>query len=70
MVAKADPKAIIAVACERDLTSGIQDVFPIPVIAIFNERPFGPCFNTRVSIAKVEEAIRMLSEDIPEDASA
>ena len=70
MVAKAEPKAIIAVACERDLTSGIQDVFPIPVIAIFNERPFGPCFNTRVNIDKVEEAIRLLSEDLPEEASA
>ena len=59
--------AIIAVACERDLTSGIQDVFPIPVIAIFNERPFGPCFNTRVDINRVEEAIKMLSEDLPAD---
>lgn len=67
MVAKARPKAIIAVACERDLTSGIQDVFPIPVIAIFNERPFGPCFNTRVDINRVEEAIKMLSEDLPAD---
>ena len=70
MVAKARPKAIIAVACERDLTSGIQDVFPIPVIAIFNERPFGPCFNTRVNLDKVEEAIKLLSEDLPEEASA
>lgn len=67
MVAKARPKAIIAVACERDLTSGIQDVFPIPVIAIFNERTFGPCFNTRVDINRVEEAIKMLSEDLPAD---
>ncbi len=57
MVMKVRPKAIIAVACERDLTSGIQDVFPMPVIGVMNERPFGPCFNTRVDIAKVEEAI-------------
>lgn len=63
LVAKARPKAIIAVACERDLTSGIQDVFPIPVIGIFNERPYGPCFNTKVDIAKVEKAIKMFSED-------
>lgn len=70
MVAKARPKAIIAVACERDLTSGIQDVFPIPVIAIFNERPFGPCFNTQVDIGQVEEAIKMLSEDLSGDAGS
>ena len=57
MVKEIRPKAIIAVACERDLTSGIQDVFPLPVLGVLNERPFGPCFNTRVDIKKVEAAI-------------
>ncbi len=57
MVKQARPKAIVAVACERDLTSGIQDVFPLPVLGVLNERPFGPCFNTRVDIKKLEEAI-------------
>ena len=57
------PKAIVAVACERDLTSGIQDVFPLPVLGVLNERPNGPCFNTRVDIAKVEEAIKIFLED-------
>lgn len=51
------PKAVLAIACERDLTSGIQDVFPMPVIGVLNERPFGPCCNTRVSIERVAEAI-------------
>lgn len=51
------PKAILAIACERDLTSGIQDVFPLPVIGVLNERPFGPCFNTQIDVKKVEEAI-------------
>ena len=57
MVKELRPRAIIAVACERDLTSGIQDVFPLPVIGVLNERPYGPCFNTRVDIRKVEAAI-------------
>jgi uncharacterized protein len=51
------PKAIIAVACERDLTSGIVDCYPLPVIGIFNDRPFGPCVNTRVDMADVREAL-------------
>ncbi len=51
------PEAIIAVACELDLTSGIQDSYPIPVIGILNERPNGPCFNTKVDIQKVKNAI-------------
>ncbi|WP_330683256.1 DUF116 domain-containing protein [Peptacetobacter sp.] len=51
------PKAVIAVACERDLTEGIIDVKGIPVLGVYNERPNGPCFDTRVSVEKVKEAI-------------
>ncbi len=51
------PQAIVAVACERDLSSGIADSFPLPVFGIPNERPFGPCVNTRVNLEKVKEAI-------------
>ncbi len=51
------PEAIVAVACELDLTSGIQDSYPIPVIGILNERPYGPCINTRADIQKVKNAL-------------
>ena len=51
------PQLIIAVACERDLTSGIQDTYPLPVYGIFNQRPHGPCFNTGLPLAEVENAI-------------
>ena len=44
------PKAVIAVACERDLTSGIQDMKHIPVLGIFNKRPNGPCVDTFIVI--------------------
>lgn len=65
MVKEARPKAIVAVACERDLTSGIQDVFPLPVLGVLNERPYGPCFNTRVDVNKLESAIlEFMEEDI------
>lgn len=56
------PEAIVAVACERDLSSGIVDTYPLPILGIPNERPFGPCFNTRVDLEKVKEAIEFLSE--------
>jgi hypothetical protein len=52
------PTAIVAVACERDLCSGIQDAYPIPVYGILNERPYGPCMNTRVDLEKLESAVR------------
>jgi hypothetical protein len=54
------PDLIIAVACERDLTSGIQDTTPLPVYGIFNQRPFGPCINTRVSLDRVESVLRKI----------
>jgi hypothetical protein len=52
------PEAIVAVACERDLSSGLVDAYPIPIIGIPNDRPFGPCLNTQVDLEKVREAIR------------
>lgn len=52
------PKLVVAVACERDLTSGIKDCYPLPVIGVLNDRPFGPCLNTSVDVAKIEEALR------------
>ena len=67
-VAESRPQAIIAVACERDLTSGIQDAYPLPVIGILNERPFGPCFNTSVDISKVAEALEFLAKGSCESA--
>jgi len=51
------PKAIVAVACELDLTSGIRDTYPIPVIGVLNRRPNGPCYNTSVDIAEVKKAL-------------
>jgi hypothetical protein len=52
------PKLVVAVACERDLTSGIKDCYPLPVIGILNDRPFGPCFNTSVDVSKIEESLQ------------
>jgi hypothetical protein len=51
------PQLIIAVACERDLTSGIRDAYPLPVIGVLNQRPHGPCINTRVVLAELEATL-------------
>lgn len=55
------PKAVIAVACERDLTSGVQDVSKIPVLGVFNKRPNGPCVDTSVNILEIENAIKFFT---------
>ncbi len=57
------PKLILAVACERDLASGIQDAYPLPVYGILNERPFGPCLDTQVQLAHVRSAIELFIQN-------
>lgn len=52
-----EPQCVLAVACERDLSSGIADSAPLPVWGILNERPLGPCRNTLVSLGAVEEKL-------------
>jgi uncharacterized protein len=64
IVVEKRPKVIIAVACERDLSSGIQDSYPIPVFGIFNRRPFGPCFDTDVDMALVEKGVQTFLEPV------
>lgn len=58
IVVQTRPKLIIAVACERDLSSGIQDTYPLHVYGVLNERPHGPCLDTNVALHLVEAALR------------
>ncbi|MEF3255109.1 MAG: DUF116 domain-containing protein [Deferribacterales bacterium] len=61
IVKETRPDLIIAVACERDMLSGIQDTYPLPVIGLINYRPFGPCINTKVSVAMIEKTLEMVN---------
>ena len=56
------PDAVVAIACERDLTSGLQDTVGLPVMGVVNQRPEGPCCNTLVDLGKVEEAIKFFQK--------
>jgi hypothetical protein len=52
-------KAVVAVACERELKHGILAAWPKPVLAVTNITPEGPCRNTLADPGKVAEAIRV-----------
>lgn len=52
-VADLRPDVIMAVACERDLLSGIRDTLPMNVIGVLNSRPNGHCLNTTVNIDSI-----------------
>lgn len=57
-VKEIEPTAVIGVACERDLVSGIRDVgTKFSVIGIPNRRPEGPCKNTHIDMAELIDTI-------------
>lgn len=57
------PTLILAIACERDLMSGLKDVAErIPVLAIPNRRPEGPCKNTDFSVTELDEALQCIHD--------
>lgn len=58
------PEAVVAIACERDLVSGVQDAQPLLVLGVTNQRPNGPCYNTTVDFRAVELALRHLIEGL------
>ena len=52
------PSLVIAVACKRDLMSGIHDAFPVRVIGVFNKILNEPCVNTTVSIEEIRRVLK------------
>jgi hypothetical protein len=59
MIARTRPSAVVAVACERDLVSGVRDVAGrLPVLGTTLALPDGPCKNTRADIEALESQIR------------
>jgi hypothetical protein len=53
------PRAVVAVACERDMVSGLADVADkVPVLGLTLTLPEGPCKDTRVDLAKLDEFMR------------
>ena len=62
IVKETRPDLIIAIACERDLSSGILDTYPMPVWGILNSRPEGPCKNTQVDVDEIKRVLTLLKK--------
>lgn len=60
IVKECKPDFIFAVACERELISGIGDVGRIPVIGVINQRPNGYCTNTSVDMMQLKKTFQEL----------
>lgn len=53
------PRAVVAVACERDMVSGLHDVAgKIPVLGLTMTLPAGPCKDAGLDLEKLEEWVR------------
>ena len=53
------PRAVVAVACERDMVSGLHDVAgKIPVLGLTMTLPSGPCKDALLNLGQLEEWVR------------
>ena len=53
------PRAVVAVACERDMVTGLHDVAAkIPVLGLTMQLPAGPCKDAVIDMAKFESWVK------------
>jgi hypothetical protein len=53
------PRAVVAVACERDMVSGLHDVAgKVPVLGLTMTLPSGPCKDAGLNLRQLEEWVR------------
>ena len=53
------PRAVVAVACERDMVSGLHDVAgKVPVLGLTMTLPSGPCKDAGLDLTKLEDWVR------------
>lgn len=55
------PSLILAVACKRDLISGIKETEPFLVYGVFNEIKNEPCINTTVVMDNIYEILNEIN---------
>lgn len=57
------PRAVVAVACERDMVTGLHDVAgKLPVLGLTMSLPAGPCKDAVIDLAKFESWVKSFLE--------
>ena len=69
VVRRVDPRAVIGVACERELIAGIYVVDDRPVFGVANQRPRGPCRATEFKWADLRAAVELFARRAAENRS-
>lgn len=53
------PRAVVAVACERDMVTGLHDVAgKVPVLGLIMRLPAGPCKDAEIDLERLEEYMK------------
>src|SRR3954454_19091863 len=59
VIRERQPRAVVAVACERDMVSGLHDVAgKIPVLGLTMTLPGGPCKDASLDLAQLERWVQ------------
>src|SRR5467141_4435256 len=60
------PRAVVAVACERDMMTGLRDVAgKLPVLGLTMQLPNGPCRDATIDLAQMERWVQGLVAAAP-----
>ena len=60
------PRAVVAVACERDMVTGLHDVAAkIPVLGLTMQLPAGPCKDAVIDVERFEGFVKRFIEGTP-----
>lgn len=59
------PRAIVAVACERDMVSGLHDVAGrVPVLGLTMTLPAGPCKDAGLDLEQLEKWVKVFVDEV------
>ncbi|HEV2671087.1 MAG TPA: DUF116 domain-containing protein [Gemmatimonadales bacterium] len=60
------PRAVVAVACERDMMTGLRDVAgKLPVLGLTMQLPNGPCRDAAIDLGQMEQWVQGLVGEAP-----
>ena len=64
------PRAVVAVACERDMMTGLRDVAgKLPVLGLTMQLPNGPCRDATIDLEQMEQWVQgLVANGEPEHA--
>jgi hypothetical protein len=61
-------QGVVAIACEKELRTGLMAAMPKAIYAVPNKRPYGYCIDTDVYMDDVLKAVKFFVEGCKKDS--